>query len=192
MLQLCSIHPKKIAGLSSSINALYSYVEIAKQLLEFYLRINIDALNSPHYSELDKLKSSFKVTMKELEEMISFLETNNIIRELANPNPNKKILDFITYILQEISNLRLSDVNEARIIATWANWYRSKLENMISQLTAILTQINSIYIELPLNTSPAPVAPAPAPAPANTMQAPDSSMQAPASVNSMTAKFKNE
>ena len=170
---------EKIDGLSSSINALSSYVKIAKQLLEFYLRINTDALNSPHYSELDKLKSTFKDTMKELEETISFLETNNIIHQLASPDT--KLLDFITVIIvQEISNLRLSDVNTVGKIAIWANWYRSKLENIISQLTAILTQLNSIYIELPLKTSPAPAAPTP-----------DNTMRAPDGTNSMNKKEKD-
>lgn len=184
---------KKIADLPSSITGLYSYVEIAKQLLIFYLRINIHAVNSPNYSELDKLKLTFKATMYKLKEMISFLETNNIIRELSNPNPDKKLLDFITYILEEISNSRLSDVNDAGKIAIWANWYRSKLENMISKLTAILTLINSIHIELPLNTSPDPAAPDPA-ATDNSMQAPApaNSMQAPPFANSMSEKVKGE
>ena len=184
---------EKISGLSSSINVLSSYVEIAKQLLEFYLRINIDSLNSPHYSELDKLKSTFKDTMKELKETISFLETNNIIHQLDRPN--KKLLHFITVIIvQEISNLSLSGVNTVGKIAIWANWYRSKLENLISQLTAILTQLNSIYIEFPLKTSPAPAAPTPdntMQAPASAMPAPVSATQAPVSANSMTT-IKNK
>ena len=201
---------KKIADLPSSITGLYSYVEIAKQLLIFYSRINIHAVNSPNYSELDKLKSSFKVTMDKLKEMISFLETNDIISKLARPDT--KFREFITDILQEISNLRLSDVNDARKIAIWANWYRSKLENMISKLTAILTLINSIHIELPLNTSPDPAAPdpaatdpaapdpaatansmqSPAPAPAAPAPAPANIMQAPPFANSATFNVKKK
>ena len=179
---------KKIAGLPSSITGLYSYVEIAKQLLNFYSRINFDALNSPRYSELGKLKLTFKVTMNKLKEKIEFLETNDIISKLARPDI--KFREFITGIFQEISNLRLSAVTDAGHIAILTNLYRSDLEKMISKLTAILTLINSIHIELPLNTSPDPAAPDPAapdpaatansmqspapaaPAPANTMQAP--------------------
>ena len=182
---------KKIAGLPSSITGLYSYVEIAKQLLNFYSRINFDALNSPRYSELGKLKLTFKVTMNKLKEKIEFLETNDIISKLARPDI--KFREFITGIFQEISNLRLSAVTDAGHIAILTNLYRSDLEKMISKLTAILTLINSIHIELPLNTSPDPAAPDPA-ATANSMQSPapaapatDNSMQAPAPANTMQA-----
>jgi len=185
---------KKIEDLSSSINGLYSYVETAKQLLKFYSRINIDALNSPLYNELDieKLKSTFKDIMEKLKKDIEFLEENHIISQLARPDA--KFLAFIRDILQEIRNLHLSAVTDAGKIAITANLYRSDLENKISKLTVILTLFNSIHIELPLNPSPDPAAPdhtdvwisdpAPDPAPA---PAPDNFMKLPALANSMQA-----
>jgi hypothetical protein len=63
---------KKIAGLPNAIKGLYSYVEIAKQLLKFYSRINIDALNLPLYFELDQLKLTFTDTMEKLKKKLNF------------------------------------------------------------------------------------------------------------------------
>lgn len=141
----------QVAGMPSSISALTSYVEIAKKLLEFYKSIDISAIHQ--LRQYAKLTSTFIKVTRELEEMIEFLEEHHVIHHLANPNPSANLIDFIDVIVQKISNLSLSDVSRAGKIAIWANWYRSKLENMISQLTTMLTQINSIYIGLPLNTS---------------------------------------
>lgn len=148
-----------VAGMPSSISDLTSYIEIAKQLLEFCKRINTDVFSSQY----SKLISTFKRGIEELDDMIRFLETNNIIGELNIAKPSENLIGFVNEIVQQIRNSSLSDVTNAGKIAIWANWYRSKLENMVSQLTTTLTQINSIHIQLPLNPSPpAPLASHPA------------------------------
>jgi len=139
-----------VAGIPRSISDLTSYIEIAKQLLEFCKRINTEGF----VSQYGKLISTFQSGIEELDGMIRFLETNNIIGELKTVNPSENLIGFVNEIVQQIRNSSLSDVTNAGKIAIWANWYRSKLENMVSQLTTTLTQINSIHIELPLNPSP--------------------------------------
>ena len=160
----------QVADMPSSLTSLTSYVEIAKKLLKFYKRIDTDAISS-QYSQYSNLISTFNRGIKELDDLIRFLETNNIIGELNNA-PSKNLIGFITVIVQQIRNSSLSDVTNAGKIAIWANWYRSKLENMVSQLTTTLTQINSIYINLPMNTShvsPLPDTPPSSPKAANSM-----------------------
>lgn len=141
----------QVADMPSSLRSLTSYVEIAKKLLEFYKSIDISAIRQP--IQYSKLTSTFKKVMRELEETIEFLEEAHIIRDLAKPSGNDNLIKFINVTLQTISSSSLSDVSREGKIAIWANWYRSNLENMISKLTVMLTQINSIYISLPMNTA---------------------------------------
>lgn len=141
----------QVADMPNSLRSLTSYVEIAKKLLEFYKSIDISAIHQ--LRQCAKLTSTFKKVTRELEATIEFLEEAHIIRDLAKPSGNDNLIKFINVTLQLISTSNLSDVSREGKIAIWANWYRSNLENMISKLTAMLTQINSIYISLPLNTS---------------------------------------
>jgi len=170
-----------VAGIPRSISDLTSYIEIAKQLLEFCKRINTEGF----VSQYGKLISTFQSGIKEIDELIKFVESNNIIRELNSRTPNKTVLDFVNSIVQQLRNSNIYEVaievDNARKIAIWANWYRSKLENMVSQLTTTLTQINSIHIELPLNPSPpAPIASDPAyPTAVNSMSRPVPIIHAP-------------
>ena len=187
-------------SIPESIKKLETCAEIAQILLHFYDRTNFDAIDSK--VKLDdntyylKLKTRFGVCIEKLKENIDFLLQHDIITELGGLSDDDKskpsgddesklqepspLLQMIKSVVSSIRGKEFANAGRKTVITIWADWYRSRIEGNIAELTALLTQFN-LFGQLQLmdrsaaaakaaaKAKAAAAAPAAAPAAANTM-----------------------
>ena len=161
-VESCASALDTAANIPSSLKALESSLSKGLQLLDYCRSINIS--NIPM-----ELSTTFNGCISELSEMIGFVKKNNILqdfRTLSNdtPNPSNDLLQKYSRIYTAVSSVQLSNVNSIANVIIWADWWRSKLEYMITDLTTVLTQIIGRFVGLT-----AAAAPPAAPAAANSM-----------------------
>jgi hypothetical protein len=91
--------------------------------------------------------------------MIGFVNDNNILRDfrtlsVATPESSNDLLQKYSRIYTAVSSVQLSNVNSIANVIIWADWWRSKLEYMITDLTTVLTQIIGRFVGLTAAAAP--------------------------------------
>ena len=167
----CMVVLDKAENLPSSLSDLTSCVDKGSKLLEYCKSIQIE--------HIPELIPTFEDCKSKLDKMIGLVKENNIIADFTALWGSRNITDeellFQKYsrIYTVVSSLPLTNIASKDNIIIWADWWRSKLEYMITDLTIVLTQIIGRYVGL----GSAPAAPAPAAA-----------ASAPSAASSMTTK----
>ena len=188
-------------SIPESITKLKTCAEIAQILLHFYDRTNVDAIDSKVKPDDNtyylKLKTRFGVCIEKLKENIDFLLQHDIITELGGLSDDDKskpsgddesklqepspLLQMIKSVVSSIRGKEFANAGRKTVITIWADWYRSRIEGNIAELTALLTQFN-LFGQLQLMDRSAAAAKAAAKAKA----AAEAKFAAPAAANTMT------
>lgn len=159
-VETCASAVDTAANIPSSLKALESSLSKGLQLLDYCRSINIS--NIPI-----ELSTTFNSCISELSQMIGFVNDNNILQDfrtlsVATPKSSNDLLQKYSRIYTAVSSVQLSNVNSIANVIIWADWWRSKLEYMITDLTTVLTQIIGRFVGLTAAAHPAahPAAPA--------------------------------
>jgi hypothetical protein len=169
----CMVVLDKAEKLPSSLSDLMSCVDKGSQLLNYCKSIQID--------HIPELNPTFEDCKSKLDKMIGLVKENSIIADFTTlwetPNITGEEPLFQKYsgiYTKLVSSMPLSKIASKDNIIIWADWWRSKLEYMITDLTIVLTQIIGIHVGLgsaPAASSAAPNALSAAPAPLSSMRA---------------------
>ena len=162
----CMLLLDKAENIPRSLEDLMDCVNKGSQLLEYCNSIKID-----HIPELKPTFQYYKFQhyKSELDSLIRLVKENRIIEEFKilwdtpNIKGNEPLFEKYSGIYKALaSSLPLSNIASKDNIIIWTDWWRSKIEYLITDLTIILTQIIGIHVGL----APAPTAtPAPAATP---------------------------
>ena len=181
----CMLLLDKAENIPRSLEDLMACVNKGSQLLDYCNSIKIDDIPP-------QLKLTFQNYKSELDSLIRLVKDNRIIEEFKilwdtpNIKGNEPLFEKYSGIYKALaSSLPLSNIASKDNIIIWTDWWRSKIEYLITDLTIILTQIIGIHVGL----APAPTAtPAPAATPdADPAHAPADPARAPTVANFMTA-----
>jgi hypothetical protein len=170
----CMLLLDKAENIPRSLEDLMDCVNKGSQLLDYCK--SIPTSNIP-----TELSRSFNGCISELSDMITFVKDNNILLDFttllqptskSSESSNDLLFQKYSRIYTAVSSVQLSDVYSRANVIIFADWWRSKLEYMITVLTTVLTQIIGRFVRLipdpALAPAPAPAAPA-APSAASSM-----------------------
>jgi hypothetical protein len=148
----CASAVDTAANIPSSLQSLESSLSKGLQLLDYCRSINTSKIPI-------ELSTTFNSCISELSQMIGFVNDNNILRDfrtlsVATPESSNDLLQKYSRIYTAVSSVQLSNVNSIANVIIWADWWRSKLEYMITDLTTVLTQIIGRFVGLTAAAAP--------------------------------------